>query len=912
MGDSVFPGATGEVSALRLGILARLADAVAVAGSPDQVALRSAAVLRQNDTDSPAIWLLAVGDPGYEGPPTVAADGPVVERGTALSASAHALAVAAVRSDQPQWQRLPDGSTLAELHARPVVEPGQDAPSLVLVAGTPDPRGNDAGFADYLELAALLIGAGVSGWGDLAMERQHTETLRKLDAAKSAFLANVSHELRTPLSLISGPLQDVLAHPDLPAELRERLQMVRGNVVRLTRMVDAMLDFSRMEAGRVVPALAELDVAMLLRALGESFRTAIENAGLTFVVAGPDLSRAGLLDRDMVERIVLNLLSNALKYTPRGRIELRWRDLGDSFEVAVADTGIGIAVRDQSRVFERFEQLPGRAQARSSEGAGIGLAMVKQLSELLGGGVDLSSSPGRGSTFTVRLPYQPPPAPRLEGARSITPRGAEAFLAEVASWEPSEAAGRPAALERQPAGTGKPRLLVAEDSADMRRYLAQSLAGDYDVELAPDGVQALAAARARRPDLLLSDVMMPGLDGFALVAEIRADPALRDLPVLLLSARAEGTAATTGLERGADDYVFKPFELSDLRARLASNLRRATSRSLDAAWRRAVIRSLQEAVIISEQDGRVTELNDAFSRLVGWTLGDGPFYPPYPWWPDPETDPEAFEGISKAHHSISGDHLMTGEYQLRRRDGQTVWASYQGAAVHIPGEDRVVILKSLHDVTRERRARERRQAAAQVSAEFAAADDLAQVVAIAINGLRTLFDGDSTVQVAGPRGSQTFTATGPVAPHQVPENIAVRLAGEQVADDPDPTRQPVEGILLQAARDNRGARAWVQFGTPRLVSSDEQIAADLIAQAFALAVDRVVAMGELADRKAHLERAIQSHRLVGQAVGILVERHRLTPGDAFQRLQRASQDRNVKLRELAQRVIESGLDPKDA
>ena len=897
-----------EAASLRLGILARLADAVALAEAPDQVAARAAAVLRQNDTDTPLVWVLEVLAQGYgELSPSVATSGPAADPEGRHAAEAHALAVAATNSGRLEVLPLTGSDAISELFARPIVEPGQFAPSLVLVVGSTCKLSTDGEFADYLELAAALIGAGLSGLRELALERQHSETLRELDAAKSAFLANVSHELRTPLSLISAPLQEVLSDDAVAGTARDRLVLVRGNVVRLRRMVDAMLDFSRMEAGRIVPNLTEVDVAALLRSLAAGFGPAIERAGLEFTVDLPNLPRPGQLDRDIVERTVLNLLSNALKYTPRGSVRLQLRPLPGGFEVAVTDTGLGIAVRDQDRVFARFEQLARRSQSRSSEGAGIGLAMVKELTELLGGSVDLRSAPGRGSTFTVQLPYLPPQHPRAaEGARSITPRGVEAFLAEVEGWEKPMAPPAPPADARS-----RPRLLIAEDSTDMARYLADVLADSYQVESVPDGLQALAAARARRPDLLLTDVMMPGLDGFALVAEIRSDPELRDLPVVMLSARAGQEAAVRGLERGADDYVVKPFDLGDLRARLASNLRRASDRSLDASWRRAIVASMQEAVLIADSDGLVTEMNEAFTRLVGWSLADGPLRPPYPWWPDPETSPEAFELRSRAQEAlVQGDQLQ-GEFEIRHRDGRTLWVHAHASSVELPERGRTAILKTLHDVTREHVALERRQAAARVGSDFATAEQLDQLVSIAVDGLHTLFDGDSTVQVDGPGTTQTFTASGPLATDSLPGQIAVRLTGTPLSEPVDASK-PVDGILLLPQSATSGTRAWVQFAAPRIVSTDEQIVADLLAQAFALAVDRVLAIDELADRQANLERAIESHRAIGQAVGILVERHRVTPGQAFQQLRHASQDRNIRLRELAQRVIETGLDPDSA
>jgi PAS domain S-box-containing protein len=320
---------------------------------------------------------------------------------------------------------------------------------------------------------------------------------------------------------------------------------------------------------------------------------------------------------------------------------------------------------------------------------------------------------------------------------------------------------------------------------------------------------------------------------------------------------------------------------------------------------------MQEAVLIADSDGLVTEMNEAFTRLVGWSLDDGPLRPPYPWWPDPETSAEAFELRSQAQDALVHGDQLQGEFEIRHRDGRTIWVDAFGSSVEVPGRGRTAILKTLRDVTREHVALERRQAAARVGSDFATAEHLDQLVSIAVDGLHTLFDGDSTVQVDGAGTTQTFTASGPIATDSVPKQIAVRLTGTPLSEPVDASK-PVDGILLLPQSAASGTRAWVQFAAPRIVSTDEQIVADLLAQAFALAVDRVLAIDELADRQANLERAIESHRAIGQAVGILVERHRVTPGQAFQQLRHASQDRNIRLREIAQRVIETGLDPDSA
>ena len=900
---------TEQASAgLRLVTLARLADDLALAKSPDEVAERAIAVLVESLADRDAIWLFDVIQPEYVDTPgavALAAASPGVEQ---LTPAAHSLALEAVRSLQPEDLPRTDDPGAGSLHAIPIIEPGQSQPSVVLVAARRPDVEDDQQFAAFLDLTAALIGAGLSGLRDLAVERQRSQTLLQLDAAKSAFLANVSHELRTPLALISGPIHDALTDPDHPLESHttQRLLLVQSNVVRLARMVDAMLDFSRMEAGRIVPTLVALDVAELTRSLAVSFAPAIERAGLAFSTDIPDLPRLTALDRDIYERMVLNLLSNALKYTPRGSITIRLRDAGDRFAVSVTDTGIGIALKDHERVFQRFEQLPRQRLARSPEGAGIGLAMVKQLSELLGGSVTLRSTPGRGSEFTITLPYRSIDvvAPSEPEARSITPRGADSFLAEVASWEhPGATPPRPVSAEDD---SSRLRLLIVEDSADMGRYLSEVLSDEYAIELARDGLQALAAVRRSRPAAVLSDVMMPGLDGFGLVRELRNDPALHDIPVLLLSARAGQEAAAIGLEHGADDYLVKPFSVQDLRARLASNIRRAQDRTRDAAWRRAIVASLQEGMLIADSDGLVTEMNEAFTRLLGWSMADGPLRPPYPWWPSPEDEPEAYQRVSAAHHAISETTRMEGEYLLRRKDGAPVWASYYGMVVADPERGRTAVLKTLRDVTREHAAQQRRAAAARVTADFTDAADLTQVLETAVAGFGTLFDGEVTVEVVTGGSEMVFTATGPIAPDELDSAVRAQLSHPEASGDAD---TPVAGIRLAPQSSVTGCRAWVRFAFPRVVATDERIVGDILAQAFALALDRVVEVGELADRQGHLERAVESHRLIGQAVGILLERHKLTPAAAFTALKRASQDRNIKIRDLAQRVIETGLDP---
>lgn len=814
------------------------------------------------------------------------------------------------RSAHPERGSLSHSPVVA-VHGLPIQGPGRLTPSAVLVLGEASHRPWDDALQAYAALCATHVRTALGGIHELDQERQRAEALTQLDELKTAFFTNVSHELRTPLTLIDGPVRETLLDPDLPAVQRDRLSIVERNITRLARMVDAMLDFDRLEAGRVSPANVPVAVATVLRGLADAFRPAIEGGGLTFDVDLPDLPQPAHVDPDMFERIVLNLLSNALKYTPHGSVHVALRDLGDAFSVEVRDTGIGIATADLTRIFERFERLPRRPRARAHEGAGIGLAMVKQLTELMGGQVDVRSTRGRGSTFRVTLPYGRP-ADGAPANPSITPRHVDAFLTETLGWDSGSAAldERYAAVPGSepdagfsPGGPSRPRLVVADDSADMRAFLADVLAESYRLEVVGDGEAALAAARRERPDAVLADVMMPGLDGFGLVRALRDDPELADVPIVLVSARADERATTVGLRVGADDYLVKPFSVGELRARVSSNIERARSRLRDAAWRRTVMTSLLDPMVIADEAGNIVELNHAFTELLGWSMDDAPLSLPYPWLPPND-------GTSPL-----GAPPPDGEHPVHTRDGRRLWVERRTQVVQGDDERPTLRIVTLRDVTREHNARQRRAAATLLTAEFGSAQDLTAVLSAAVAGFAELFDGDSTVRVVEGAADHVFTAAGPVRGGDLDPFVWSQLSSglvTPVLPTDERPGTPVPGLLLAPVNAEADCRAWVRFRRPRVVSSDERIVGDLIAQAFSLAVDRVVAASGFADRESHLAKAIESHRMIGQAIGILIERHRITPTEAFARLKQASQDRNIKLREIASRVIETGAEPDAA
>jgi signal transduction histidine kinase len=463
------------------------------------------------------------------------------------------------------------------------------------VAGISARLALDELYRSFLDLAAARVATAIATARAYEEERRRAEALAEIDRAKTVFFSNISHEFRTPLTLILGTLSDLLDETggDPASNRRALVTVAQRNAMRLLKLVNSLLDFSRIEAGRVQASYEPTDLAVMTADLASSFRSACEKAGLTLDVDCPPADEPVYVDRDMWEKIVLNLVSNAFKYTLAGGIRVAIRREDGHVALSVRDTGIGIPQQDIPRLFDRFYRVEG-AQGRTHEGTGIGLALVQELVKLHGGAVRVETAQGKGSTFTVTLPlgsaHLPQDRIRAPGTLRSTALGAQTYVEEALRWLPDEAGGGSAqdVIEHTPlpeqepaAATGVERatILLADDNADMRDYVRRLLSARYEVQAVADGAAALAALRQRRPDLLLSDVMMPQLDGFDLIREIRADPALADLPIVLLSARAGEAASVEGLEAGADDYLIKPFSARELLARVGANLEMTRLRS---------------------------------------------------------------------------------------------------------------------------------------------------------------------------------------------------------------------------------------------------------------------------------------------------------------------------------------------
>jgi signal transduction histidine kinase len=488
------------------------------------------------------------------------------------------------------WDRAPRQAVIV-----PIAQQGEARPAGLFIAGINPYRPFDEDYAGFIELVAAQIASGLGAARAYEAERRRAEALAEIDRAKTAFFSNVSHEFRTPLTLMLGPLEEEIATlAKLEPHAAGRLSMVHRNGLRLLRLVNTLLDFSRIEAGRVRARYQPTDLGVYTEELASNFRSACDRAGLRLETDCIPLDRPVYIDTEMWERIVLNLVSNAFKYTLAGTITVALHAGPDDQEavLTVRDTGIGIPEAELPYIFDRFHRIESQ-RGRTLEGTGIGLALVNELVRLHGGSVTVESRVDRGTMVSVRIPFGQAhlPSDRItETAGRSVPEGvaAAAFIEEALRWLPGdegsadmlEASNTLASLgaENVTDRHERRRILLADDNADMREYVVRLLLPGYDVEAVGDGQAALAAARAKPPDLVLSDVMMPRMDGFGLLAGIRADSGLRDLPVVLLSARAGEEARLEGLDAGADDYLVKPFSARELLARIRSNLELARLR----------------------------------------------------------------------------------------------------------------------------------------------------------------------------------------------------------------------------------------------------------------------------------------------------------------------------------------------
>ncbi|SDF73520.1 PAS domain S-box-containing protein [Lentzea fradiae] len=626
-----------------------------------------------------------------------------------------------------------------------------------LVAGLDRHRPLDDTYRGFVDLVAGHLAAGIAGARDFRAQQRRAEELAELDRAKTAFFSNISHEFRTPLTLIMGPLGDLrdrLAQAD-PRSSQE-LEVIHRNGLRLGKLVNTLLDFSRLEAGRMQASYQPVDLATVTAELASVFRSAVEKAGLAFEIDCPPLPEPVYVDLGLWEKVVLNLLSNALKFTIEGSVGVSVRAAAGRAVVTVTDTGVGVPEHEIPRLFERFHRIE-HTWSRSKEGSGIGLALVQELVGLHGGVVQVHSTEGHGTSFVIELPFGrdhlPADAVTEDTALPAPSDIAAPFVQEALRWLPDQGLTVDELLLNT-AGSAAPEVtatvLVADDNADMREYLTRLLVrAGYQVRAVNDGLAALESARAHPPDLVISDVMMPRMDGLSLVTSLRADPRTMAVPVLLLSARAGQEASGEGLRAGADDYLVKPFAAADLLARVRANVDLFRLRGQHARWRDALIDSLQEAFFVCDDDGTVVEINAAFTDILGYGPEGLPYPAPHPWWPDEETDPEARKQFNAAFEARSGRDQRGHTVPVTHRDGRRLWVSALMNPARDPDSGRTMTVGTFRDVTAEHHARRRETALAEMSVRLSRATSTADALTGALDQLRHLWRADVLAAVFG-------------------------------------------------------------------------------------------------------------------------------------------------------------------
>jgi PAS domain S-box-containing protein len=479
------------------------------------------------------------------------------------------------------WAVSPDKAIIL-----PIIQRGQKKPYGLLVIGVNPFRLLDEKYLSFFELIADQIATSVTNVLALEEERKRLEALAEIDRAKTTFFSNISHEFRTPLTLLLAPIEDIVNDPDIKESNRQRASVALRNAFRLQKLVNLLLDFSRIEAGRMEANFVAVDIVSITEELASNFRSAIEKAGMELIVKAEKIDEPVFVDVDMWEKIILNLLSNAFKYSEDGSIEVLISKGSSGVEVSIKDTGIGIPERDIEKIFERFHRVQS-VRGRSQEGTGIGLAMVKELVKLHGGSISVKSEIGVGSVFTLHIPFAtdlmrngnslPATSSPVHLSQAVT------YVEEALQWIPDGSNSKGsrqdlAFLEKNKFAHKRQTILLADDNADMRKYVQRLLTMDYNVIVVGDGEEAFEKAVQHTPDLILSDIMMPRLDGFGLLRKLKSNLSTRNIPLIFLSARAGEEAKVEGLKAGADDYLTKPFSSKELLARINSHITIATAR----------------------------------------------------------------------------------------------------------------------------------------------------------------------------------------------------------------------------------------------------------------------------------------------------------------------------------------------
>ncbi|MEE9463237.1 MAG: response regulator [Bacteroidales bacterium] len=431
-------------------------------------------------------------------------------------------------------------------------------------------------YDSVTELERLRLGLEDKVKDRTAELEQKNLQIMEMDQMKTRFFSNVSHEFRTPLTLIIGPLEDILSKEELTEKNRVAMERMHRNAIRLLGLINQLLDLSKLDAGSMKLKMSESDIMRFSRLIISSFQPLADRKNIQYNINIPEKEYITYFDQDKIEKILTNLLSNAFKYTPEEgevncqvKIESRGRNKGQDFmNIRISDSGPGIPIEMVDKIFDRFYQVEGSWQ-HSSGGTGIGLSLTRKLVGLQHGQIKVESAEGKGSTFTIVIPLGKEHLDKHEflirEKEDIEDAGIVNVVIASGAYE-----NRQTEEDDIEEKDGKPRILVVEDSEDVRAHLLDNLEDQFKMQEAEDGEEGLSLATDTIPDIIITDLMMPRMDGVELCKKLKTDERTSHIPVIMLTAKATVESRIEGLETGADAYMTKPFNMQELQTRLKS------------------------------------------------------------------------------------------------------------------------------------------------------------------------------------------------------------------------------------------------------------------------------------------------------------------------------------------------------
>ncbi len=394
---------------------------------------------------------------------------------------------------------------------------------------------------------------------NLKLEHLELEKAKEVDRVKTSFFTNISHEFRTPLTLIKGPVQDLMEEYTNHPKTKERLKLIQRNSDLLLKLINQLLDLAKLESGSLKIEKSESDLTAFISAVSGSFSSMAQNKNVELKLDLPPEHFNVFFDKDKLETILINLISNAIKFTPEGgSVTVKARVEKSNLLLSVKDTGIGIPEDQQQAIFERFHQV---SEAHQEVGTGIGLALVKELVALMGGTIEVKSKVGEGSMFGIMLPIE---IGETIAGYQLPVTGEEVLSSDSEQPETSDQKPATELSLKEDGATVKPQILIVEDNTDLRAFIINSLGNEFHFLEAADGKQGLDKAIENVPDLIVSDVMMPGMDGITMAGKLKSDVRTSHIPIIILTAKSTEESKLSGLQKGADDYLTKPFNKQEL------------------------------------------------------------------------------------------------------------------------------------------------------------------------------------------------------------------------------------------------------------------------------------------------------------------------------------------------------------